>query len=92
MSTHNIGFCEQMSKIISYYHQIRTFSLDLVFHMYIHVYIYIYIYIYISVIHGFTDEQIRCVSDNMSLVVRKLVFGVSDQVRHKPGCATTEDG
>ena len=23
---------------------------------------------------------------NMSLVVRKPVFGVSDQVRHKPGC------
>ena len=32
------------------------------------------------------------VSDEMSLVVRKLVFGVSDQVRHKPGCTTTEDG
>ena len=28
----------------------------------------------------------------MSLVVRKPVFGVSDQVRHKPGCTTTEDG
>ena len=28
----------------------------------------------------------------MSLVVRKLVFGVSDQVRHKPGCTATEDG
>ena len=27
----------------------------------------------------------------MSLVVRKPVFGVSDQVRHKPGCTTTED-
>ena len=27
----------------------------------------------------------------MSLVVRKPVFGVSDQVPHKPGCATTED-
>ena len=26
------------------------------------------------------------------LVVRKPVFGVSDQVRHKPGCAVTEDG
>ena len=24
--------------------------------------------------------------------MRKLVFGVSDQVQHKPGCATTEDG
>ena len=24
--------------------------------------------------------------------MRKPVFGVSDQVRHKPGCTTTEDG
>ena len=28
----------------------------------------------------------------MSLVVRKQVFEVSDQVPHKPGCAVTEDG
>ena len=28
----------------------------------------------------------------MSLVVRKPVFGVSDQVPHKQGCAATEDG
>ena len=28
----------------------------------------------------------------LSLVVRKPVFGVSDQVRHKPGCTATEDG
>ena len=28
---------------------------------------------------------------NMSRDVRKPVFGVSDQVRHKPGCAATED-
>ena len=29
----------------------------------------------------------------LSLVVRKPVFGVSDQVRHKSGCFTaTEDG
>ena len=28
----------------------------------------------------------------LSLVARKPVFGVSDQVRHKLGCATTEDG
>ena len=27
----------------------------------------------------------------LSLVVRKLVFGVSDQVRHKPSCTATED-
>ena len=29
---------------------------------------------------------------HMRLVVRKPVFGVSDQVPHKPGCADTEDG
>ena len=28
----------------------------------------------------------------MSLVVRKPVFGVSDQVGHKSGCRHTEDG
>ena len=27
----------------------------------------------------------------MSLVLRKPVSGVSDQVRHKPGCTATED-
>ena len=27
----------------------------------------------------------------MSLVVRKRVFGVSDQVRHKRGCTATKD-
>ena len=29
---------------------------------------------------------------HMSLVVRKPVFEVSDQVPHKPGCTVTEDG
>ena len=29
---------------------------------------------------------------DMSLVLRKPVFGVTDQVRHKPGCTVTEDG
>ena len=28
---------------------------------------------------------------NLSLAVRKPVFGVSDNVRHKPGYTTTED-
>ena len=28
----------------------------------------------------------------LSLVVRKPVFGVSDQVPHKPGCTVTGDG
>ena len=30
--------------------------------------------------------------DYMSLVLRKPVFGVSDQVTHKPGCTATEEG
>ena len=29
---------------------------------------------------------------DMSLVVRKPVFRVFDQVRHKPGCTIIEDG
>ena len=29
---------------------------------------------------------------SQSLVVRKPVVGVSDQVPHKPGCTATEDG
>ena len=29
---------------------------------------------------------------HLSLFVRKPVFGVSDQVQHKPGCTATEDG
>ena len=29
--------------------------------------------------------------EQMSLVMRKPVFGVSDQVPHKPGCTATED-
>ena len=32
------------------------------------------------------------ITSNLSLVVRKPVFGVSDQVRHKPSCTATEDG
>ena len=31
------------------------------------------------------------VQHNLSLVLRKPVFGVSDQVQHKLGCTTTED-
>ena len=34
----------------------------------------------------------NCQNMYMSLVVRKPVFGVSDQVPHKPGCTATEDG
>ena len=35
---------------------------------------------------------LRLVGNDLSRVKRKPVFGVSDQVRHKRGCATTEDG
>ena len=38
------------------------------------------------------DTNISEVQNKLSLVVRKPVFGVSDQVRHKPGCAVTEGG
>ena len=41
---------------------------------------------------GWVVEVAVLCRDHMSLVVRKPVFGVSDQVRHKPGCTTTEDG
>ena len=38
------------------------------------------------------NSLILYMNRNMSLIVRKPVFGVSDQVRHKPGCTATEDG
>ena len=40
----------------------------------------------------FVTEINEFFQDHMSHVVRKPVFGVSDQVRHKPGCTVTEDG
>ena len=33
-----------------------------------------------------------CCSDSMSLIVRKPVFWVSNQVPHKQGCRATQDG
>ena len=36
--------------------------------------------------------SVKHFQNEMSLVLRKPVFGVSDQVRHKPGCTATEDG
>ena len=39
--------------------------------------------------HGYQYEQMR---RYMSHVMRKHVFGVSDQVGHKPGCTVTEEG
>ena len=44
-------------------------------------------------IHGKGECAKVCYLENdMSLIVRKPVFGVSDQVRHKPGSKTTENG
>ena len=40
--------------------------------------------------NGTVSQKKRYVA-YLSLVVRKPVFGVSDQVRHKPGCTTTQD-
>ena len=37
-------------------------------------------------------SEIENKEKQLSLVLRKPVFGVSDQVRHKPGCTAAEDG
>ena len=42
-------------------------------------------------VNGLRGDQ-RLLKYHMSLVVRKPVFGVSDQVRHKTGCTVTEVG
>ena len=36
--------------------------------------------------------SLKNINRYLSLVVRKPVFGVSDQIRHKPSCTATEDG
>ena len=41
---------------------------------------------------NFASTLICMFDDKLSLVVRKPVVGVSNQVRHKPGCTATEDG
>ena len=38
-----------------------------------------------------SDDRFSHDVAHMRLVVRKPVFGVSDQVPHKPGCTATED-
>ena len=49
--------------------------------------------LFISILN--TQDSISCSLlypvDNMCRVVRKQVFGVFDQVRHKPGWTATED-
>ena len=42
--------------------------------------------------HRVRQHEAEVILFHMSLVLRKPVFGVSDQVRHKPGCTATEDG
>ena len=48
---------------------------------------------FLFLVHSFYFK-IKSVSGlfEMSLAVRKPVFAVSDQVRHKPGCTAIEDG
>ena len=45
-----------------------------------------------QIICCFTDMPVCENYNNLSHDARKPVFGVSEQVRHKLGCATTEDG
>ena len=40
----------------------------------------------------FSVTYIYFIIRNISLVLRKPVFGVSDLAQHKPGCTTTQDG
>ena len=42
-------------------------------------------------IRTFHIQKVSNTVDHLSLVVRKPVFGVSDEVRHKPGCLDTEE-
>ena len=41
---------------------------------------------------GTKQDKDKVCLDHMSRIMRKAVLMVSDQVRHKPGCKTTEDG
>ena len=76
MSTHNIGFYEEMEKLSSNYHQ-KSSSM------------------HSNCSSDYGDSRFSHNGRHikyLSLVVRKLVFGVSDQVLHNPGCTATEDG
>ena len=39
----------------------------------------------------YIKQVIPMIQSNLSLVVRKPVFGASDQIGHKPSCTATED-
>ena len=43
-------------------------------------------------VNNIRSDQPKPACSHMSLIVRKPVFEVSDQVRHKQGCTATEDG
>ena len=53
---------------------------------------------YYSILYGHVFVMLQTVEPDqhvcyqMNRVMRKPVFGVSDQVRHKPGCSTTGNG
>ena len=48
-------------------------------------------YIYMPLQYTGICTAVKIDNFQMSLVVRKPVFGVSDQAIHKPGCTVTED-
>ena len=83
MSTHNIGFYEDLTKI--------NFELSSNAHL-ISSAETAPLIMYGQICIVCQDQSIQIFRIFMSLVVRKPVFGVSDQVRHKPGCRATQDG
>ena len=95
MSTHNIGFYEDLTKIMfelsSNTHLISSAALlSQCKHLHIPE---VYCYSGNHFTNLFAHElNILTKHLHMSLVLRKPVFGVSGLVRHKPGCAVTEGG
>ena len=47
---------------------------------------------WVAALYYLVSEQQRYCSDLIEPRCEKRVFGVSDQVPHKPGCTATEDG
>ena len=80
MSTHNFCFGRELTKFLSQKLQIPTVSFFSSWELN----------------RKFGHSSLLFPQENLfnpylSFVVRKLVFGVSDQVPHKPGCTSTED-
>ena len=74
---------------------------DFVFRSFLFVFVILHVCIDVAPCESMHDRKflayVNCLQHleilyEMSLVVRKPVFGVSDQVRHKAGCTATEDG